>query len=73
MADEELDHEQLADRLQQEADELKQRDQELGSDISDARQEWESKRADPAVPGAAEPRDESIADSDDPSASPPRD
>jgi hypothetical protein len=63
MAEEEQDHEELADQLQKETDKLEQRSQGLQGEISDARQEWESKRSDPAVPGAVEPSDEDVSDS----------
>lgn len=46
------EHERLHDRAEREADDLERRGEELGEDIDRARQNWESKKADPAVPGA---------------------
>jgi hypothetical protein len=56
------DHEHLANELARESDKLEQRSDELGDEISDARDDWKRKRADPAVPGAPEPTEESDAD-----------
>ena len=45
------------------ADELERRTEQLGEEIEDAREDWERKKADPQVPGAA--GDPAAADSDD--------
>jgi hypothetical protein len=47
------EHEERADELEREADEMQKRSDKLESDIDDARQDWERKKADPGVPGAA--------------------
>jgi hypothetical protein len=56
------DHERLADELEQEAEHLKQETDRLGGQISDVRSDWESKRQDPAVPGATPPEGEERSD-----------
>ena len=54
------EHEQQADRLDDEVAELQERSERLGEEISDAREDWERKQADDAVPGAVgEPARES--------------
>ncbi len=49
------EHDTLADQLDQETDQLERRSDELGDEISDARDDWRRKRADPGVPGAVPP------------------
>jgi hypothetical protein len=51
----ETDPEELADRLEAEADELEQRSAKLEEQTDDVAKEWESKRSDPSVPGANPP------------------
>jgi hypothetical protein len=53
-------HQRQADDLEREADEMEERSERLEDEISDARKDWESKQADPSVPGAVddEPADE---------------
>ena len=46
------EHEQHADRLAAEADDLQERSERLGQEISDTREDWERKQTDEAVPGA---------------------
>lgn len=55
-------HELLHER-EQEVDEMERRSRDLGSDLSDARDDWARKRSDPGVPGAAPPAEESGSDS----------
>ena len=53
-----LEHEDpgaLADDMEEEADRLKDRSEELGQDIDDVRKDWERKRSDQGVPGANPP------------------
>jgi hypothetical protein len=38
---------------EQTADELEERSKKLGEEITDVREDWERKRADPNVPGAS--------------------
>ena len=49
------DPQRLADELENEADELEQQSRKLGAETDEVAQEWESKRADPKVPGAPPP------------------
>jgi hypothetical protein len=51
------DHEGLANELERESDALKRENDKLGQDIADARDDWESKRNDPSIPGAPPPSD----------------
>jgi hypothetical protein len=51
----ERDPEELADRLEHEADDMQERTRKLGEDANDVAQEWERKRSDPNVPGAPPP------------------
>jgi hypothetical protein len=45
---------------EKQADELQERSDKLGEEISDVREDWERKQADPKVPGATgEPASES--------------
>jgi hypothetical protein len=48
-------HEQQADRLEREAEEMEQRSERLGDEISDVREDWERKKSDDSVPGAQNP------------------
>jgi hypothetical protein len=54
----ETDPGQLADHLEDEADDLEQRSRELAQDTDDAAQDWQRKRSDPNVPGAPEPTED---------------
>lgn len=54
----ETDPEELADRLEHEADEMEERSRKLGEQAGDVAQEWERKRSDPSVPGAPPPSGE---------------
>ena len=51
----------LADEMEQEAQRLERRSQELGDDVGEARTDWDRKRSDPGVPGA-NPPDEGAAE-----------
>lgn len=52
------DANELARQREREADELEQHSESLEGEISDVRQDWQSKRQDPSVPGAPPPEDE---------------
>ncbi len=53
------DHEQAADELEREADDMERRSAQVGDDIADEREDWERKQTDASVPGATgEPREE---------------
>jgi hypothetical protein len=56
---------ELADEAEARADTLAERSQNLGDDIADARQEWDRKRADAAVPGATPDWDDPDEDEDE--------
>jgi hypothetical protein len=52
------EHEEQAERLEREADEMRRRSKQVGEDIADAREDWANKQRDDSVPGATgEPRD----------------
>jgi hypothetical protein len=51
------DVDELADGLEQQADRLKRRSDEVAEHIDDARDQWDRKRNDDAVPGAKPPFD----------------
>jgi hypothetical protein len=71
-ASEESDVKKAEDRLERKADDLQRRGDEVGEQIKTARDEWQRKRSDPAVPGAAPPEDpdESAVPSTDSSGEP---
>jgi hypothetical protein len=47
------DHEETAARLEREADDMEHRGRQIDDDIEAAREDWERKKADDNVPGAA--------------------
>ena len=47
------EHEEHADRLERELDDLEEQGDRVEEHIGDARSDWESKKADDSVPGAA--------------------
>ena len=47
------EHEERADELEQEADDMEERAERLEDATGSAREDWERKKADPSVPGAA--------------------
>ena len=59
------EHDKLADQMAQEGDEMEQRSADLGTEISDVRDDWQRKRADENVPGAPPPEAEGSKDSED--------
>jgi flagellar biosynthesis chaperone FliJ len=46
------EHEQHADRLEHELDDMQQQADRLGEEVDETRKDWERKQRDPAVPGA---------------------
>ena len=60
----ETDPEELADHLEDEADDLERHSEELGQKTEDVSQDWERKRSDPGVPGAPPPSSEEKAEDD---------
>jgi hypothetical protein len=53
MSDERQDHEAKADELERELDQMQEQSDKLGGEIEDAGKEWERRKADDKVPGAA--------------------
>jgi hypothetical protein len=47
------EHDERADELEREADAMDERAKRLEDDIDDVREDWQRKKADPSVPGAA--------------------
>src|SRR6185436_10638547 len=47
-----MEHEEQADKLEEELERLEQHSDEVGEQIDDARREWESNEEDRTVPGA---------------------
>jgi hypothetical protein len=47
-----VEHDEQAEELEREAEKLDEESDRIGEHIEDAKQEWEAKQADPAVPGA---------------------
>jgi hypothetical protein len=45
-------HDEQADRLEREVEELQERHDRVEGDIESARKDWETKKQDPGVPGA---------------------
>ncbi len=46
------EHQERADELESELDDMEERSERLEDDIDESRKDWESKKADPSVPGA---------------------
>jgi hypothetical protein len=54
-----MEHDEQADRLEEDADKLEQHNEQLGDRIDEVRDDWERKEQDAAVPGAQpDPGDE---------------
>jgi hypothetical protein len=53
----EHEHEQQADRVERELDDMQEQSERLDGDISEARSDWERKQADSSVPGAVDERE----------------
>jgi predicted nucleic acid-binding Zn-ribbon protein len=47
------EHDERAEELEDELDEMQERTDRLEEEISDTREDWEAKKRDPSVPGAA--------------------
>jgi hypothetical protein len=52
------DHDEIADKLEDDADKMQEASEKLERDIVETREGWESKQQDPSVPGAQPPEDE---------------
>ncbi|HEY6694249.1 MAG TPA: hypothetical protein VI006_15470 [Solirubrobacteraceae bacterium] len=46
------EHEERADALEREVEDMEERAERLEDDIDDAREDWKRKKQDPSVPGA---------------------
>jgi hypothetical protein len=53
-----MEHDEQADRLEEDADKLEQHNERLGERIDDIRDDWERKEQDASVPGAQPDPDE---------------
>ena len=51
------EHEQHADRLERELDDMQEQAERLEGDIAETRSDWERKQADDSVPGAVDDRE----------------
>jgi hypothetical protein len=53
------EHEEHADRVERELDDMQEQSDQLGEEVEEARKDWESKQRDSSVPGATgDPDDE---------------
>lgn len=55
-----MDHQRRADELEGEADDMQRAGDRLEEDISQTRDDWRRKQADPGVPGADEADDDQL-------------
>ena len=55
------EHQEQADDLEAEADQLKKRNEQLGEEIADLKEDWEAMRRDESVPGAPRTRERTPA------------
>jgi len=64
--DDRRDHDEKADEVERELDDLQKRSEKLGDEIESAGADWESRKADESVPGATgEPSDGGDDEDDD--------
>jgi hypothetical protein len=64
--DDRRDHDEKADEVERELDDLQERSENLGDQIEGAGEDWERRKKDESVPGATgEPRDEEDDDDGD--------
>jgi hypothetical protein len=61
------EHEEQADRMEEDAEKLEQHSDTLGERIDDIQSDWERKEQDPAVPGA---KPDAVPEDDHPAARP---
>jgi len=57
-------HEEQHERLEREAADLQRKSDQLGDRISDVKQDWDAKRRDESIAGAATPEGEADGDQD---------
>jgi hypothetical protein len=53
-----VEHEEQAERLEREADDMEHQSDKLGEHIDETRRDWEAKEQDESVPGARPDEDE---------------
>ena len=56
-----MEHDEQAERLEQDAEGMEEHSEKLGERIDDVESDWERKEQDPAVPGARPDPDEEAA------------
>lgn len=66
-----MDHQGKADELEGQADDMQRASEKLEQGISETRDEWRRKQADPSVPGADEADDDQLDREREPEARPP--
>ena len=66
-----MEHDEQAERLEREADDMDRRSEELGDRIEGTRRDWEAKEDDPSVPGA-QPDPDDVDQEDEPMSETPR-
>jgi hypothetical protein len=66
----EQDHEELADQVEEQTDELGRRSEKLEERVMEVRRDWQSKRGDPSVPGAVPTEEETGEPPDAPTDTP---
>jgi hypothetical protein len=54
-----MEHDEQAERLEREAEDMEKRSERLGDQIEETRRDWEAKEDDPSVPGARPDPDDS--------------
>jgi hypothetical protein len=62
------EHDPKAEDLERELEDMEERSEELDEEIEDTREDWERKKADPQVPGAAGAPSHADDDADAPEA-----
>jgi hypothetical protein len=54
-----MEHDEQAERLEREAQEMERRSEDVGDRIEETKRDWEAKEDDPSVPGARPDPEES--------------
>jgi hypothetical protein len=67
-----MEHEEQAQRLEHEFDDLEERSERVGERIKETRDDWESKEQDPAVPGAQPDPDQQTEEESSVTETPPQ-
>jgi len=53
-----MEHDEQADQVERDLDEMEERSEELGKEIEETEADWERKKADDSVPGALPDEDQ---------------